>query len=209
MKIDAEVYFWKYVKTFRHPLIRENKLLQQYYLPEQITQSLHRNGIDGCIGAVAEPAEVETRFLAELALTHTEIHGVIGWIDLYDPKAGEKIREFQQYIPLRGYWIETMTDPTVNPAVMELLKEYQYSLDLSLGNETDPADLKKWLSANPDQHFILQDCGNPDAKQAPSKAWETRIRELSKNHNLSCKLSGLFTRGNWKSWKPADFYPFL
>ena len=36
MKIDAEVFFWKYEKQFLHPLIRENKMLQQQYLPEQI-----------------------------------------------------------------------------------------------------------------------------------------------------------------------------
>jgi L-fuconolactonase len=209
MKIDAEVYFWKYAKTFRHPLIRENNILQKHYLPEQIAQSLHRNGIDGCIAVVAEKSEVETRFLAELALTHPEIRGVIGWLDLYDLKAPDKILEFQQYPAIRGYLIEIGKNPLPVESVMEQLLENQYCLDLSLGAETDPGRLKNWLDANPDQHFILPDCGNPDAKQAPAKGWETRIRELAKNKNLSCKLSGLFTRANPKSWKPADFFPFL
>src|ERR1700676_5021853 len=106
MHIDSEVHFWKYGKSLLNPFIRNNKLLQQDYLPEHLTQSLNRNKIDGCIGVVAEPAEVETRFLSELALTHPQMKAVVGWINLYDPKAVEKIREFQQYNPIRGYLIE-------------------------------------------------------------------------------------------------------
>jgi L-fuconolactonase len=209
MKIDAEIYFWKYENTFRHPLIRGNKILQLQWLPEQISQSLHRNGIDRCIAAVAENAEVQTRFLVELALTHPEISGVVGWLDLYNSKAADKILEFQEYTPIRGYRIETRNTQSILPSVMELLLANQYSLDLSLGAETDLSFLKTWLSGNQDQVFILRDCGNPDAKKPPSKTWETNIRGLAENQNLSCKLSGLFTNGKGKNWKPADFYPFL
>ena len=65
------------------------------------------------------------------------------------------------------------------------------------------------MASHPEQSFILQDAGHADTKHAPSKTWETNIRELAKNQNLSCKLSGLFTQGHRKTWKPADFYPFL
>jgi L-fuconolactonase len=208
MKIDAEVHFWKYEKNISNPLIRNNKLLQQHYLPDQITLSLNRNGIDGCIAVVAEHTAVETRFLSELALTHPEIRGVIGWIDLYDSETANNIREFQQYAPIRGYLTEALRDRRPTLPVMELLHENQYSLDLSIGHESDP-DVLNWMNDYPDQQFVLQDCGNPDAKQPPSAAWKTIIRELAKHQNLSCKVSGLFIHSNWRSWKPADFYPFL
>src|SRR5579863_4560819 len=103
MHIDAEVHFWKYGKSLLNTFIRNNKVLQQDYLPEHVTLSLSRNKIDGCIAVVSENAEVETRFLSELAVTHPLISAVIGWVDLYDPKAVEKIREFQQYKPVHGY----------------------------------------------------------------------------------------------------------
>jgi L-fuconolactonase len=209
MRIDAEVHFWKYAKTLQHPLIRENKTLQQHYLPEHIEQSLHRNGIDGCIAVAAEPAEVETRFLAELSLTHPSIRGVVGWLDLADPNASEKIQEFQQYPSIRGYRIKTAKNMLPAPELMELFLEKQYTLELSLDTTTDMNGLSKWLKSHPFQHFILEACGNPDTKRPPSAEWKTNIRELSKNQNLSCKVSGLFERGLWKSWAPADFYPFL
>jgi L-fuconolactonase len=209
MKIDAAVHFWKYAKTFQNPLVSENKILQTHFLPEQISQSLHRNGINGCIAINAENTEVETRFLAELALTHPEISAVIGWIDLTDVRAIEKLGEFQQYNPVRGYQMVSRKDRLPKPAVMQFLLENNYALDISLGAGTEPGDLSDWLSSNMDQQFVLQDCANPDATRAPSAQWESKIRELSAQRNLSCKVSGLFIHGSRKTWKPADFYPFL
>ena len=209
MHIDAEVYFWKNEKAFRNPVIRENKILQQQYLPEQIIQSMHRNSIDGCLAVVGEPEEVETRFLAELAVTHREIIGVIGWINLRDPAAVEKIHAFHTYTPIRGYMLEVGTEEFPSPEIMESLKNYNYALDLSGATISHLDELAKWLQDNTGQQFVISDCGHPDARQAPSKEWETKIRELAKSENLCCKLSGLFTRGNRKTWKPADFYPFL
>ena len=118
-------------RSFRDLRIRENKILQQQYLPEQLSQSLRRNGIDGCIAAVGEYAEVETRFLAELAYTHPEIMGVIGWLDLYDSKASEQILEFQQYTPIRAYRLELRQEEFPSPEIMELIGANQYCLDLS------------------------------------------------------------------------------
>ncbi len=94
MHIDAGVYFWKYEKTIQNPFIRANKMLQQNYLPEQIAQTLHRNGMGGCLAVTAESEEVETRFLSELALTHPEIRGVIGWLDLMTRRQLKRFRSF-------------------------------------------------------------------------------------------------------------------
>jgi L-fuconolactonase len=55
----------------------------------------------------------------------------------------------------------------------------------------------------------LRDAGHADTKLPPSKTWESNIRELAKNQNLACKMSGLFTQGHRKTWKPTDFYPYL
>lgn len=209
MQIDAEVYFWKNEKNFRNPLIRENKILQQQYLPEQIAQSLHRNGIDVCLGVAGDSAEVETRFLAELAMTHHEIAGVIGWLDLLDASASEKILEFSEYAPIRAYRLSVAKPPFPLPATMQTLKTFDYTLDLINISMVHPNVLSRWLQENPEQQFVIADGAGPDAKKTPAKEWELIVRTLAKNPNLSCKLSGLFTTGNRKSWKPADFYPFL
>jgi L-fuconolactonase len=210
MKIDAEVCFWKYDKLKSNSFIRNNKLLNQNYLTEQLTHNLARNGIGGCIAVVRENEEVESRFLEELSSTHTEIKGVVGWTDLNNIKSTDRINDLHQYASLKGFRIEMVEDPVPSQHVMELLNEYQYSLDITLRAGADMAVWEKFLHTYPDQQFILQHGGNPDTHGTPDKAWETSIRGLAKNQNLSCKISGLLTGGvDLKSWKPSDFYPFL
>ncbi len=209
MRIDSEVYFWKYEKSNTNPFIQNNKLLQQTYLPEQITQTLHRNGVGACVAVVTEDAEVETRFLSELAITHPEIKAVVGWIDLYDSNASAKLKEFLAYHPIHGYKLNLKNNSLPSKEVMDTLAENQLSLDITTGAGTDIPELSRLLQSYPEQNFILQDAGNPDIKQPLSAEWENRIRILAKNKNLSCKVSGFLERGHSKTWKPADFYPFL
>src|SRR6478752_5335858 len=127
MKIDAEVHFWKFDKSTAAPSIRNNKLLSQHYLPEQLSQSLLRNGMEGCIAVVTGDSEVDSRFLAELALTHSEIRAVVGWTDLYNLKAVDKLQEFHQYAAIRGFRIEPAGNELPSAAVMQKMNEYQYS----------------------------------------------------------------------------------
>jgi L-fuconolactonase len=211
MTIDAEVHFWKYGKATGSLQIRDNKMMRQDYLPSGIALNLQRNGVDACIAVAAEPAEVETRFLAELALTHPVIRAVIGWIDLNEKNAAGKIEELSSYTAIKGFKLDTSGEdfPPPGEGVMQALARHNYSLDLKLSSQTDTPQLNGLIRSFPDQRFVLEQCGNPDAKQPPAAAWIQQITQLAKNQNLVCKVSGLFTLGAWKSWKPADFYPFL
>jgi L-fuconolactonase len=209
MPVDAEIHFWKYAKNMGPPMVRNNKMLQEDYLPEQIALSLSRNSIDACIAVASEPVEVETRFLAELAATHPILAGVVGWIDLSDTKAIEKIQELSQYPAIRGFQSAAGDVQKLSSAVMTVFSQFQYVFELSLAARTDITLLKKHLDNYPDQYFVLQHCGNPDSKQPPAAEWEMNIRDLAKSKNLFCKVSGLLSSSNAKSWKPADFYPFL
>jgi L-fuconolactonase len=210
MIIDAEVHFWKYGKNTGAPLIRNNKSLQKDHLPSGIALSLRRNQVDACLAAPAEPAEVETRFLSELALTHDLIRGVIGWIDLRDRQAADKINELAAYTAIRGYRLDA-TGAWAAPSAetMQALAQYPYSLDLEISASSHTDAMERWIREFPDQIFVLGNCGNPDAREAPSASWIAQIRQLAKNKNLYCKISGLFTLAGRASWKPADFYPFL
>jgi len=210
MKIDAEVHFWKFDKSTTGSFIRNNKILSQHYLPEQFSQSLHRNGMDGCIAVVFEHKEVETRFLAELSLTHPEIKAVIGYTDLNHPKSSDKIQELHQYTALRGFLTEMVEDPVPAAGVMELFRQYEYSLEISWREGTDLDTWIRFIQSYPDQSFILRNSGNPATHARPEKEWETAIRELAKYQNLCCKVAGLLTGGiDPKSWKPADLFPYL
>ena len=210
MHIDSEVHFWKYDRSNSNPLIRNNKLLAQHYLPEQLSQSLHRNGMQGCVAVTAENLEVESRFLAELAYTHPEILGVVGWTDLHDPHFEEKIKELQEYSPIKGFQYSPSNGPVPSASVMDLLQAHNYSLDLSLDSDTGICLI-----------------GKLDTQLSRSDIYTTRTavirmpvllhQRIGKNKSANWRVMqtcpvrypGLLTSAKGKSWKPADFYPFL
>ena len=42
-----------------------------------------------------------------------------------------------------------------------------------------------------------------------SKPWAAQMRELGQRENVWCKLSGLVTEADWKTWTPEKLKPYL
>jgi L-fuconolactonase len=210
MKIDAAVHFWKFEKATAPLRVRNSKILAQHYLPEQLSQTLGRNAIDGCIAVSIEDQELETRFLSELALTHPEIKGVVGWTRLDQEDSIDKLHELHDYISLKGFRIGPDENSRPGAAGMEVLKEYGYTLDMAMDGTRG---LEPWIlftTSYPDQVFILENSANPATAGKPEKQWETSVRQLAGHPNIHAKVSGLLTGGiDPRSWKPADLYPYL
>ena len=214
MVLDSHVHFWKYSKT-EYPWIDGNmKILQKDFLPTELELTLKRNNVDGCIAVQAATAEVETRFLAELAKTHPVIKGVVGWTDLQSKNVEIKLSELKEYPSIVGirHIVQSEPDDFLYDekfrAGISLLKEFGYTYDLLIY----PKQLKAavdFVRAFPEQSFILDHCAKPDVKNKGIEEWRKGITDLAMFPNVSCKLSGLLTEAKWKEWRPADFYPFL
>jgi len=61
----------------------------------------------------------------------------------------------------------------------------------------------------PRQRFVLDHLAKPLIKAQTIEPWASHIRELAKFPNVFCKLSGMVTEADWKSWKPEHFVPYL
>jgi len=214
MAIDSHVHVWKYNKA-EFPWIDGNmKILQKDYLPLDLELTLKRNNVNGCIAVQAAPAEVETRFLAELANTHSIIKGVVGWTDLKADNVEKKLSELEEYPSIVGirHIVQSEPDDFLYDekfrAGVSLLKKFGYTYDLLIY----PKQLKAavdFVRAFPEQSFILDHCAKPDVKNKEMEEWRKGITDLAMFPNVSCKLSGLITETKWKEWSPADFYPYL
>lgn len=214
MVIDSHVHFWKYNKTDLPWIDRNMKILQKNYLPSELELTLKRNHVDGCIAVQAMTAEVETRFLAELANTNAIIKGVVGWTDLRADDAGKKLSEFKEYSSIVGmrHIVQSEPDDFLYDQKfrrgVSLLKEFGYTYDIliyprQLGPATD------FVRAFPDVTFIVDHCAKPEVKNKEMQTWRKGITDLAMFPNVYCKLSGLFTEAGWKEWSPGDFYPYL
>lgn len=214
MNIDAHVHFWKYDKQRLAWIDKSMKELQKDHLPEHLSLTLKRNDIDGVVAVQAEQSEMETHFLVELAKTHPVIKGVVGWIDLQADNAGERLQYFSQYPIIKGYRHVVQDEPQDFLARdnfrrgISALQAYDYTYDILVYHHQLKAAID-FVKAFPDQPFVLDHCGKPDINNKNIDAWKADIETLAGFPNVQCKLSGLFTEANWKTWSAGDFYPYL
>ena len=212
--IDSHVHFWKFDKK-RDAWITDNmKLLQQNYLPEQLSLTLKRNQVSGVVAVQADQSELETLFLIELAKTHEMIRGVVGWVDLRADNITERLNYFSQYPVLKGYRhivqsepADFLSDENFRRGIRSL-QPYQYSYDILIYQNQLKAALE-FVSKFPDQRFVIDHCAKPDIRHAATDEWRILMREMAKHPLVYCKVSGLFTEAKWSTWSAGDFYPYF
>ncbi len=212
MQIDSHVHFWKY-DAAKYDWINKNmKLLKQHYLPQNIALTLSRNDIQGVVAIQSIPEMVESRFLAELATNYPIIKGVVGWVDLTSDRLDKDLLELAEYPAIKGirYDLQSKDEAFFNAPdfvnAIGQLKAFNYSFDILVASHQLPW-LNTVLSAHPEQKFVLNHCGNPPLQGSSLDSWSKEIENLARFPQLQCKLSGLFTRTNWKEWSAAEFYP--
>lgn len=212
--IDSHVHFWKYDKQRDAWITSDMKILQQDYLPDQLSLNLKRNGVDGCVAVQADQSELETRFLVELAKTHEMIKGVVGWVDLQAPDVEQRLQDLSAHSMIKGYRhivqaesADFLLRPEFQRGV-RALKAFGYSYDLLIYHH-QLAPAVKFVSSFADQKLVVDHCAKPDIRQGQMAEWKKLLREMALQPNVYCKLSGLFTEAAWKTWSPAEFYPYL
>ncbi len=214
MIIDSHVHFWKFDKKRDSWITGDMKILRQNYLPEHLLPTLRRNGVDACVAVQASQTELETHFLTELAHSHTEIKGVVGWINLQQENIGERLEYFSQYPVIKGWRHILQSEPGgifENENFLRgiaALSPYRYTYDILIYHHQLKQALA-FVTRFPDQPFVIDHCAKPDIAGKNINDWKALIREMAAFPNLFCKISGLFTEARWKEWSPGEFYPYL
>jgi L-fuconolactonase len=214
MTIDSHVHFWKYNKKRDAWITNDMKILQKDYLPEHLSLTLKRTGIDGCVAVQADQSELETHFLVELSKTHSIIKGVVGWVDLQNENIEDRLLYFSQYPIIKGWRHIVQSEP--NDFLLgknfqrgiKALQAYNYTYDILIYHYQLKSAIE-FVSKFPEQKFVLDHCAKPDIKNKKIDDWASLMKEMAQHPNVSCKVSGLFTETNWKDWSAGDFYPYL
>jgi len=214
MQVDAHVHFWKYNKARDGWITNDMKVLQQDYLPETISLTLKRNGIDACVAVQVDQSELETLFLVELSKTHDIINGVVGWIDFQNENIEERLQYFSQFPIIKGWRHIVQAEPDDFLLRKEFqrgihaLQSYNSTYDVLIFNHQLKHALE-FISQFPEQKFIIDHCAKPDIANKKIEEWKSLIQQVAKHPKVYCKLSGLFTEAKWKQWSPNEFYPYL
>jgi L-fuconolactonase len=215
MRIDTHQHFWRYNPDEYGWIDDSMAALRRDFLPADLHSELARSGFDACIAVQARQSLAETRWLLELAASSPFIVGVVGWVDLRAPDVRSRLGEFAGNPKLLGIRHIVQSEPDdrfmLQPEFLRgvgLLEEFGLSYDILVYSKHLPiaTDFAKRF---PRQRFVLDHLAKPAIKSRKLSSWETNIRELARLQNVFCKLSGLVTEADWKSWKPGHIWPYL
>ena len=215
MKIDSHQHFWIY-NPIRDSWIDDSmKILRRNFLPEDLYPIIKEQNIDGTITVQADQSEDETNFLLKLADENDWIVGVVGWIDLMGDDIERRLEHFSSLKKLKGFRHIVQAEPDNNFMLNEkfqngisCLKHFNFTYDILVFPHQLPAAIKL-SEKHPEQKFILDHIAKPFIKKNEIEPWASEIRELARNKNVFCKISGIVTEADHKNWKPEDIYPYL
>lgn len=214
-KIDAHQHFWIFDPVRDSWINDEMLVIKRDFLPADLLSVLQQNGIDGCVAVQADQSEQETQFLLEMAASNPFVKGVVGWVDLKADNLDERLEYFKQFDQLKGFRHilqaepdkQYMLQPRFQKGIASLQK-YGYTYDILIYPEHLPY-AALLAGAFPDQKFVLDHLAKPPIKDQHLNDWQKDILALAKHPNVHCKVSGMLTEADWKSWKPEDFTLYL
>jgi len=189
--------------------------LRRSYLPEQLEPILKRNRFDGSVVVQAHTILDETRWLLELASEHAFIRGVVGWVDLTDPRLGAALDGFQRHAKFKGVRHLVHDEPDVNwllrADVTRGLRELArrgIPYDLLLR----PQHLKVVPGVAekvPDLRMVIDHIAKPPIAARRMDGWAEDMAAAAKIPNSYCKLSGMITEADPRGWKAEHLRPYV
>jgi L-fuconolactonase len=215
MNIDSHQHFWRYNPGRDGWITEEMAILKRDFLPEDLIPELHSNQIDGCIAVQADQSEHETMFLLNLAAEHSEIKGVVGWVNLCSSDLPQRLEYFSQFEKLRGFRHVAQSEPDDRFLVREdfirgisQLRAFRFTYDILIYPSQLPA-ATELVEKLPEQKFVLDHMAKPFIREGKIQPWAKHIHAIAANPNVYCKASGLVTEADWHNLCKQDFKSYL
>ena len=213
--IDSHHHLWDLSK-FEYPWMpAEEGLLRKNYMPSDLDPHRLDIGVDGTIVVQADQTIGESEFLLLTASETSWICGVVAWVDVRDRNVGNTLDKLLSIGPLVGirHQVEDEDDGDwlIRRATLEGLKEVA-KRELVFDVLVKPRQLKhiKVLSeAVSDLRMVIDHMAKPAIAEGILQPWSTDIANAASYENVYCKVSGLVTEADHKSWGTKDLQPFV
>jgi len=215
MRIDAHQHFWKFDPVRDSWITGEMGVIQKDFLPGDFRSVLKKNDFDGSVVVQSDQSESENDFQLKNAEENDFIKGVVGWIDLQAKDVEERLAYYGSSKKMKGFRHvlqgETERSLMLKPAFMNgisKLEKFDFTYDILIY-----ADQLKYIpefaGAFMNQKFVIDHLAKPPIKDGEISEWKKQIQKISRFENVHCKISGMVTEADWKSWKQDDFIPYI
>jgi len=215
MNIDSHNHFWKYSADEYGWLNDEMAALRRDFLPENLKQEIGPADIHGVVSVQARQTIEETEWLLSLAETNDFIKGVVGWVPLSEVGVREIVAKFAAHPKLRGVRHVVQDEPDVRFILSEnfnrgvsLLGEFGLVYDILIFERQLSAAIE-FVDRHPKQVFVLDHIAKPRIRENAIEPWKKDIKDLARRGNVYCKVSGMVTEADWKTWTEEQMRPYF
>ena len=213
-KVDAHQHFWNFDPLRDSWITEDMEVIRHDFLPHDLKPLMDANGLNSCIAVQADQSENETDFLLGLASENEFIKGVVGWIDLCADTIHERLEYYSQFPKLKGFRhilqaepIEFILKPEFQRGITAL-QVYGFTYDILIYPQHLPV-IPDLIRGGNEQKFILDHLAKPNIKNGTSTTWATDLKKLASHKNVFCKLSGMVTEADHRTWKKEDIFPYM
>jgi L-fuconolactonase len=218
MTVDAHHHVWDLsVRDQDWITGPELQPLRRDFTVADLEPEAHAAGVDRTVLVQTITVAEETPEFLALADAHDLIAGVVGWTDLTRPDITDelaRLRELPGGHHLKGIRHQVQGEPDPNwllrPDVLRGLTAVADAglvYDLLVLPHQFPAAVEV-AAALPQLTFVLDHLGKPPVAAGQLEPWSTSLRSLAALPNTYCKLSGLVTEADWKTWSTQDLHPY-
>ncbi len=214
MRIDAHQHYWRYDAVRDSWITPEMGAIRRDFLPAQVAPLLRAAGIAGVVAVQTDQSEQETDFLLALAADHPFIKGVVGWVDLLATDLEARLTRWQHERALKGFRHIAQGEPDDFLAREDIARGVAavgrrgYAYDILI-YPRQLAAAQALVARCPDVRFVLDHCAKPPIAGGDLSAWHDGLVRLAAHPNVICKLSGLVTEADHRSWTATELAPAL
>ncbi len=210
MRLDAHQHFWRY-DAIQYPWIPRGSPLQRDWLPADLGLLQGPLKLEGSIAVQARQSLAESEWLLELADADPRIRGVVGWVDLRDPRVGidlDRLSRHPRFVGVRHVVQDEPDDDFMLGADfvrgLRSLRPLGLTYDFLIYPRQLPA-AREVARQLPEQRFVVDHLAKPPIREGRLQPWARDLRALAKSPNVWCKISGLVTEADHAAWRPEDF----
>ena len=215
MIIDSHQHFWNYEPEKHSWIDDEMSVIRRDFLSDDLQKVFDENGVDACVAVQADQTTEETDFLISIAENNNFIKGVVGWVDLRSESIEDDLLKYKKYNVVKGFRHVVQGEQDHNFMLrpeflrgVELLGKYDLCYDILIFPHQLGATLEL-VKKFPNQKFVIDHIAKPYIKDGFFEGWAVMMREIAKNQKVYCKISGMITEADYKTWTPEQVHPYM
>jgi L-fuconolactonase len=217
--IDAHVHVWDNALLVGYEWMTDSMTaIRRPFGLADLRPHLAANGMDGVVLVQTSSSVDETRDLLALAAASDLVAGVVGWVDLAAPGVAGVLDELRAgrggdaLVGLR-HQVHDEPDPEwlLRPDVQRGLHAVEHA-GLAYDVLVRPRELPAALDVARSfvgLRLVVDHIGKPPIAAGELEPWASRMALFADLDHVACKVSGLVTEADWKSWTASHLEPYL